>query len=84
VAEKAENQRKTREKSKVAENGVFWLDFCAKKMSVHTPLGMSFLQKKKALTNDAPTLKVNTDIIYISFLKEIIGRNASKVMQRKQ
>ncbi len=28
---KAENQRKTREKSKVAENQVFWLDFCAKK-----------------------------------------------------
>ncbi len=31
VGEKAENQRKTREKSKVAENQVFWLDFCAKK-----------------------------------------------------
>ena len=30
VGEKAENQRKTREKSKVAENQVFWLDFCAK------------------------------------------------------
>jgi hypothetical protein len=31
VGETAENQRKTREKSKVAENQVFWLDFCAKK-----------------------------------------------------
>jgi len=30
VGEKAENQRKAREKSKVAENEVFWLDFCAK------------------------------------------------------
>jgi hypothetical protein len=27
VGEKAENQGKTREKSKVAENQVFWLDF---------------------------------------------------------
>jgi hypothetical protein len=27
VGEKAENQRKTREKSKEAENQVFWLDF---------------------------------------------------------
>jgi hypothetical protein len=31
VGEKAENKRKSREKSKVAENQVFWLDFCAKK-----------------------------------------------------
>ncbi len=31
MGEKAENQSKTREKSKVAENQVFWLDFCAKK-----------------------------------------------------
>jgi hypothetical protein len=30
VGEKEENQRKTRDKSKVAENQVFWLDFCAK------------------------------------------------------
>ncbi len=30
VGEKAENQRKTREKSKVPENHVFWLDLCAK------------------------------------------------------
>ncbi len=30
VGKKAENQRKTRKKSKVAENQVFWLDFCAK------------------------------------------------------
>jgi hypothetical protein len=30
VGEKAENQQKTREKSKIAENQVFWLDFCAK------------------------------------------------------
>jgi hypothetical protein len=41
VGEKAENQRKTREKSKVAENQVFWLDFCAKKRTVHTPSGYS-------------------------------------------
>ncbi len=26
-----ENQQKSREKTKVAENQVFWLDFCAKK-----------------------------------------------------
>ncbi len=31
VGETAENQRKTKEKTKVAENQVFWLDFCAKK-----------------------------------------------------
>ncbi len=31
VGETAETQRKTREKTKVAENQVFWLDFCAKK-----------------------------------------------------
>ncbi len=39
VGEKEENQRKTREKSKVAENQVFWLDFCAKKglCNVHSP-----------------------------------------------
>jgi hypothetical protein len=36
VGEKAENQRKTREKSKVSENQVFWLDFCVKKRTVHT------------------------------------------------
>jgi hypothetical protein len=48
VGEKAENQRKTMEKSKVAEIQVFWLDFCGKKRnvkcavcSVHTSLGMS-------------------------------------------
>ena len=35
VGETAENQRKTREKTKVAENQVFWLDFCAKKRTVH-------------------------------------------------
>jgi hypothetical protein len=29
--ETAEKQRKTREKTKVAENQVFWLDICAKK-----------------------------------------------------
>jgi hypothetical protein len=31
VGKKAENQRKSREKSKVVENQVFRLDFCAKK-----------------------------------------------------
>jgi hypothetical protein len=35
VGETAENQRKAREKTKVAENQVFWLDFCAKKRTVH-------------------------------------------------
>ncbi len=38
VGETAENQRKTREKSKVAENQVFWLDFCAKKKNCTHPL----------------------------------------------
>ena len=42
VGETAENQRKTREKTKVAENQVFWLDFCAKKRTVHTPSGPNF------------------------------------------
>ncbi len=36
VGETSENQRKTRKKTKVAENQVFWLDFCAKKRTVHT------------------------------------------------
>jgi hypothetical protein len=40
VGETAENQRKTREKTKVAENQVFWLDFCAKKRTVHTLSGV--------------------------------------------
>ncbi len=31
VGKKAENQRKSREKSKVVKNQVFWLNFCAKK-----------------------------------------------------
>ncbi len=31
VGETSENQRKTREKTKVAENQVYWLGFCAKK-----------------------------------------------------
>jgi hypothetical protein len=31
MLEKAEKQRKTREKSKIIENQVFRLDFCAKK-----------------------------------------------------
>ncbi len=39
VGETAENQRQSREKTKVAENQVFWLDFCAKKRTVHTPSG---------------------------------------------
>jgi hypothetical protein len=34
VGKKAENQRKSKEKSKVVENQVFWLDFCAKKRTV--------------------------------------------------
>jgi hypothetical protein len=38
VGETAENQRKTREKSKAAENQVFWLDFCAKKKNCAYPL----------------------------------------------
>jgi hypothetical protein len=39
VREKAENQGKTREKSKVAENQVFWSDFCAKKGLCKCALG---------------------------------------------
>ncbi len=35
VGETAENQRKAREKTKVAETQVFWLDFCAKNRTVH-------------------------------------------------
>jgi hypothetical protein len=38
VGETAENQRKTREKTKVAENQVFWLDFRAKKKDCAYPL----------------------------------------------
>jgi hypothetical protein len=38
VGETAENQRKTREKSKVTENQVFWLDFCAKEKNCEYPL----------------------------------------------
>ncbi len=38
VGETAENQRKTREKTKVAENQMFWLDFCAKKKDCAYPL----------------------------------------------
>ncbi len=38
VGETAENQQKTREKTKVAENQVFWLDFCAKKKDCALPL----------------------------------------------
>jgi hypothetical protein len=40
VGKKAENQRKSKEKSKVVENQVFWLDFYAKKRTVHTPSGI--------------------------------------------
>jgi hypothetical protein len=43
VGETAENQRKTREKSKVAENQVFWLDFCAKQKDCAYPLRMDAL-----------------------------------------
>ena len=38
VGETAENQRQSREKTKVAENQVFWLDFCAKKKNCAYPL----------------------------------------------
>jgi hypothetical protein len=34
-----QNKKNYREKSKIAENQVFWLDFCAKKRTVHTPSG---------------------------------------------
>jgi hypothetical protein len=43
VGETAENQRKTREKSKVTENQVFWLDFCAKKNNCAYPLRKTWL-----------------------------------------
>jgi hypothetical protein len=48
VGETAENQQKTREKSKVAENQMFWLDFCAKKKDCAYPLGFgrSFFSSK--------------------------------------
>jgi hypothetical protein len=46
VGETAENQRKTREKTKVAENQVFLLDFCAKKRTVHYLSGHSILSTK--------------------------------------
>jgi hypothetical protein len=36
---KSAKTRKTREKSKIAENQVFWLDFCAKKRTVHSASG---------------------------------------------
>jgi hypothetical protein len=42
VGETAENQRKTKEKSKVAENQVFWLDFCAKRKDCAYPLRLTF------------------------------------------
>jgi hypothetical protein len=42
VGETAENQRKTREKTKVAENQVFWLDFCAKNKDCVYPLRIRF------------------------------------------
>jgi hypothetical protein len=38
VGETAENHRKTREKFKVGENQVFWLDFCAIKKNCAYPL----------------------------------------------
>ena len=44
VGEKAENQRKTREKSKVAENQMFWLDFCAKKGQCIHPQDLTSLR----------------------------------------
>jgi hypothetical protein len=40
VGKKAENQGKSREKSKVVENQVLWLDFCTKKRNMHTPSGV--------------------------------------------
>ena len=43
VGETAENQRKTREKTKVAENQVFWLDFCDKKKDCALPLSVGGL-----------------------------------------
>jgi hypothetical protein len=47
VGETAENQRKTREKTKVLENHVFWLDFCAKKRTVHYLSGRILLASLK-------------------------------------
>jgi hypothetical protein len=72
VGEKAENQRKTREKSKVAETQVFWLDFCAKKRTVHTPSrqqqrkarkrGGAADKKKKSAKSDSKVSK-NTNLL---------------------
>jgi hypothetical protein len=51
VGETAENQRKTREKTKVAENQVFWLDFCAKRKVCAYPLKRK-MQRLYKVTND--------------------------------
>jgi hypothetical protein len=51
VGETAENQRKTREKTKVAENQVFLLDFCAKKKDCAYPLSKKNSRMKRYTKN---------------------------------
>ncbi len=61
VGETAENQRKTREKTKVAENQVFWLDFCTKKKVCAYPLRIApvkqFTRWNKELRTGTPAFK---------------------------
>jgi hypothetical protein len=73
LGEKAENQRKTREKSKVAENQVLWLDFCAKKRTVHTPsayrlaLQIPFISSSKYVHFDLHVTPNHPEIIFFDF-----------------
>jgi hypothetical protein len=60
VGETAENQRKTREKSKVAENQVFWLDFCAKKKELCIP--SLFISKECGLGTHKPSSQESGDL----------------------
>jgi hypothetical protein len=52
VGEKAENQRESREKSKVVNNQVFCLDFSTKKRTVYTPSASVFGFISKKLKKD--------------------------------
>jgi hypothetical protein len=66
VGETAENQRKTREKSKVAENQVFWLDFCAKKKNCAYPLW-----RKKIIWGSINWLNFINEILIFGYLAKI-------------
>jgi hypothetical protein len=54
VGKKAENQRKSREKSKVVENQVFWLDFCAKKKDCAYTLGSGSISQRQGSADPDP------------------------------